>query len=96
MSESLQTISPIDINQDGRDFFSPSPILEEGKLQSVKEQVWKLTFCALVHSLTHSLAHPLTHSLTHSLYPLCAPGHIRPFVFYQRCIFSMHQMKHKV
>ena len=55
MSESLQAISPIDINQDVRDFFSPSPILEEDKLQSVKEQVWKLTFCALLHSLTHSI-----------------------------------------
>ena len=39
MSESLQPISPIDLDQDRRDFFSPSPILEEDKLQAVKEQV---------------------------------------------------------
>ena len=39
VSESLQAISPIDLDQDRRDFFSPSPILEEDKLQSVKEQV---------------------------------------------------------
>jgi len=38
-SESLRAISPIDIDPDGRDFFSPSPILEEDKLETVKEQV---------------------------------------------------------
>lgn len=38
-SESLQAVSPIDTDQDRRDFFSPSPILEEDKLQTVKEQL---------------------------------------------------------
>lgn len=42
MSESLQAVSPTDTDQDRRDFFSPSPILEEDKLQTVKEQVWNL------------------------------------------------------
>lgn len=46
MSESLQAISPINIDQDRRDFSSPSPIFEEAKVQSVKEKVL-LTFCGL-------------------------------------------------
>lgn len=39
MSESLQAISPVNIDQDRRDFSSPSPILEEDKLQTIKEKV---------------------------------------------------------
>lgn len=62
MSESLRAISPIDIDPDGRDFFSPSPILEEDKLETVKEQVWKLMFGAF-STLTHSILFVLVGTL---------------------------------
>ena len=93
MSESLQAISPIDNDQDRRDFFSPSPILEEDKLQTVKEQVRQLTFCALLHSLTQSSLCPWSHKTIYDLsvmYLSYAPNEVQSSIYFIFAFVSAH------